>query len=57
MQLVGILSDPPKRASRRGVELEQEGNEEEKEQIRDGGGGGEDDGVVRGQVKEQRDEE
>lgn len=57
MQLVGILGDPPKRASRRGVELEQEWNEEDKEQIGDGGGGGEDDGVVRGQVKQQRDKE
>lgn len=50
------LRDPPKSTPGRGIELEQEGNEEEKKQIRNRSGGGENEGVVRGNVEEKGEE-
>lgn len=57
VKLVLVLGDPPESASRRGIELEQEGDEEKEEEVGDGGGGGEDDGVVGGDMEEEREED
>ncbi|EXB38494.1 hypothetical protein L484_001776 [Morus notabilis] len=57
VKLVLVLGDPPESASRGGVELEKEGNEEEKENVGDGSSGGEENGVVGGDVKEKRKED